>query len=901
MPIRRIRQCKIAIPQSDNTEEYWNGMIASVKDPKITKESDLTWKLAKGALKSSESLEDFQVTSSEYMYRNYPNPNHTFVFLPKYMLQIEHTKKLVDRIEYLFSTKHKSKRRVALVSCNLKCHLNMVGETASSIKFQHGSEDSIVLFIEELALIVIIRTFDDAQGNIGDKIEMCQEDIKSFVKLHAERIKEKFDVRIAGVIVCPDVNRKDLQKLLPFHFSDYQDTFYQQLFLCKEQIDSDEKFSKWLDNFWYEFRLKFDMKKNVTKCNEMFQKIIAHHMACMVSVQDGLPSLSNDTENQLQTVLLNPDQLTAIYSPVKKKLITGGFGSGKSLTGEQILRKLVTKLNNEKKPATVYYISGDQYSLIDCHVESLISWFLEDIGNQSTIKFVSNSFHQLYMENFHKLVDNLPIEKLLRALLKKDPNSHFILDEVPCSIVSKEEEATSLNEFLSTEAKEAHVVILEQSVEKDLKILREGDVVQDWRSNFLKEVKCFQGESCFHLSKGMRLAVENQELVNSAQEVIKGFTTKSFLEVKQVEQGKEENKTRRGIERKNAPEFTGSKADFPSLGSNSKSDQVQPKLPKFKRGSKNKNSKQNKNQRNSYNNQQSTASVDDLTRDSSEYQSTPNNQRKSSETYNVPDVESTLLELPDDKRIDKNNSCVNTTVSFFKGEPGHKITGGTTTILYLPEDDELHNILLIYYFLNHFIGEDFLCIPKAFIASTLNDAKYLSFCAFMIGDEEPDIPYMYIPYLRGLTPSLEEKRKLISKSPEVLLSDHRAFLGLERECVVTIVNQNDSKMLHKFVEIVSRCSTSLYIIVLSGSEEVQPNTLGVVLKKWEEKRLVFPFRVHNDDQLNSDVKFDGTNMLVNKKNEDFKEKKSNFDKKMSKCFEDFGLRYQPMSSGEEKK
>ena len=143
---------------------------------------------------------------------------------------------------------------------------------------------------------------------------------------------------------------------------------------------------------------------------------------------------------------------------------------------------------------------------------------------------------------------------------------------------------------------------------------------------------------------------------------------------------------------------------------------------------------------------------------------------------------------------------------------------------------------------------------------------------------------------------------LIKNQPTVLITDHRAFLGLERQCVVTIVDQDDDKMLHRFTEIVSRCSTSLYVIVIGDSGKVFPGTLGVVFQEWRKKNLAQFFDGCLYESINSskDVDVGEDLFLVNTSNKVVKDM-------MKKCstyetyFSEFDSKYPAIFTEEMRK
>ena len=71
-------------------------------------------------------------------------------------------------------------------------------------------------------------------------------------------------------------------------------------------------------------------------------KIVAGTMMASMSQSSiNLPKVSYDLPTKLTTILLNRQQIEAIQQPAKHKILTGPFGSGKTVILSEIAKKLL--------------------------------------------------------------------------------------------------------------------------------------------------------------------------------------------------------------------------------------------------------------------------------------------------------------------------------------------------------------------------------------------------------------------------------------------------------------------------------------------------------------------------------------------------------------------------------
>ena len=108
----------------------------------------------------------------------------------------------------------------------------------------------------------------------------------------------------------------------------------------------------------------------------------------MATVKSNPPIISSNQHEQM--LALTPEQMKVIRSKSKKKLITGPFGSGKSLVGRMILKNWFHELKGKNAPAVLCYISCNEWSLLDVYIRRSLESYHDD-----KIKFIIGTLHQL--------------------------------------------------------------------------------------------------------------------------------------------------------------------------------------------------------------------------------------------------------------------------------------------------------------------------------------------------------------------------------------------------------------------------------------------------------------------------------------------------------------------------
>ena len=373
----------------------------------------------------------------------------------------------------------------------------------------------------------------------------------------------------------------------------------------------------------------------------------------------------------------------------------------------------------------------------------------------------------------------------METLAEKFTNAHFVCDEVPTTVMTINV-AWNISRYLKTILKESHVVIIQQSMQKD-RTYEDESFEADYFDNIV-------GVEVHRLKRVMRMTVEIQKLVNTAQKII----IAGELEVVIPKLNREDSSSPIAKKRK-----LDTVVDIQSVANTVPDAIVDTVVPS----------------------RSSDVSAKILA---------PKKETSSVKAYQ--DWDEFLRVLSKSVSAKTYLSKLTTTLRFIDGKSGHNIENKKLPhLIYLPETITLEHIdcakILSLCLDNNVLHEK----SPVFIVSSIEPANTLNLAVKACGHET----IMYIPYIERRTPTCNEKDKVMGKlNSSVLITDHKSFLGMEHETVVTLVDPMEAVTRHTITEIVSRCYGNLYIFALSHHPENRPGTLLEILKEWETNRLV---------------------------------------------------------------
>lgn len=386
-PTKLIGKIAIQVP-SVNSKRYWDRMINNIYKSSKNGEQIMTWSLSKGACTTTQSLKEFEIVGADYFQRNFLEG---YVCFPKKNLleDDDPTKQMVEFFEGFLKERYVRGKRVILVSPNI-AHLSKLVSTNQEPVDGCDQQRDVMVCVEELCLLLVVRVASCAE-DIKEQLADCRTDVLRLSHIHGHKLKEE-ELKLVGMVACPTVGREQLKNILPFQFADVNDKLYESLFICSEDLHSK---TNWWDAFLVEIQGRFG--RNQKTESGFLKEMIGLHMASIASMKEGLPCLSSETIQQLDTVILNDQQLTCLKSINKKKLVIGPFGSGKTLLAQGSVKKIIETLTMQEEPSTVFYITCDEYSIVDRHVQKCMGHLSSD-----KVKLICGSMHELYRQHVNQ-------------------------------------------------------------------------------------------------------------------------------------------------------------------------------------------------------------------------------------------------------------------------------------------------------------------------------------------------------------------------------------------------------------------------------------------------------------------------------------------------------------------
>ncbi|XP_065657702.1 uncharacterized protein LOC101237642 isoform X2 [Hydra vulgaris] len=506
------QDCSVIITGNCNYELTYNGLMIATPEPIFNNEfninirniSSLDWRETNNThLNKLPHDKSIELCALDYFNRNFPDCNEVIYVSPSIadINRFSFVSKFID----LF-TVNRTGIRAVLPGYRLRYHASLLKCNVEKFT-NYNDKNRITIFCSELNLVIIARVAN-SMDCIKLESEHCLNDVILFVNVSNPLI-ETYKMNILGIVVLPLHNRKQLKKELFFYFSESFD-LDQILFLCKDDIE-DENFESW----WRSVIAYCIKKVNMQNKNEMlFKKLISLTMMSMAKVDHCFPTLESDTQKQIQSLILNVEQRNAINDKALKKIITGGYGSGKSIVGKEIVKNCITR--KSENSFTLYYICCNHFSLYECHMKE----FVDSIEKTSNVTVVCDNLYNLWKnmcqkKNIFKKTIFLP--KLLEYLANSNSNKvDFVLEELSEEYL-KIEDAILIKHLFTSVLKESLVVFIPESITKNRKFVTNKQKHTLQRNCFQEEII---GMKVLSLSKSMRVTLCNQLLIDTTQKAI---------------------------------------------------------------------------------------------------------------------------------------------------------------------------------------------------------------------------------------------------------------------------------------------------------------------------------------------------------------------------------------------
>ena len=775
------------IDRKDELKEYldWIENLPESYLPKVSKEKPIT------------------EIAMDYLERNFYDLNHVICF-PSLRIDKEmNTPSVSQLFTELFTKKLKNGIRAVLSDYDLYQHAFLLNFKLQE-NIMRTSRNRVLIFYSKLNLILIVRAATSSNC-INQESKNCLADVKYFVSVNKPVIKEKI-VTILGIVACTSVERKDLKKTLAFQFSS-KFKWYKILFICKDELQSYKTLNNWWGSKFLEYcsdkisQKRMDDEPDRQAVEATFKQIIGLTMLIIAKCDENLPTLESDTQKQIKTMILNHEQITARDDEELKKVIIGGFGSGKSVVGKEIVKSFY---ENSPKTSTLYYICCDHFSLFQCEMKEFT-----DTLKKRNVEIVCESLLELWqrMCKVQEISENndVSLPKLLQYYSKNGRTEvNFVLDELPGEYVTKED-ANQLKLLFSTLLKKSLVVFLPKSIVKNRHLIIDGEK-QELETNCFDEEKI--GMKNIILKKSMRVTNCIQLLIDSAQETICKSNTVLYQPNKSLDQ---------------LSKIISSHENYNE--SNSKTETLN-----------------------------DSKSIDSTIQKEHTSRVQPKDDATTVIGYHDDDLDQGANILASHQKDVKTKNYMETQFVFKSGVIGHSIKGEKPKIINLPNlnltEERSAKILSVVL--------EKICLDKVrSTAVVCNNMQEVGLVAYAIDIIETYKAVVFSPHLQKYSPTMKKKisvtKKLKKSKRKVLVTDSRAMCGSESEVLIVFVNPEEYYLRHVITDVCARCNSHLIVMVLSSENKVskKAGTIKEVLDNWSLKKIVQNIRV----EITSDYKF----------------------------------------------
>ena len=827
----------------------------------------LEWRKESSYLPKVPKEKPITEIATEYLKRNFNDLNHVICLPPLRIDEGMNTPSVSQLFTKLFTKKLKSGIRAVLSDYDLYQHATLLNFKCQRCVTQKSS-NRVVIFYSKLNLILIVRVA--SSDSINEECKNCSSDVKYFISVNRPVIEEK-TVTILGVVACTLVERKNLKKTLTLQFSPKFE-LYDVLFICKDDLESCQTLNSWWRSKFVEYCSdKISQKdmdnEHVRQSDEAtFKLIIGLTMLIIAKCDENLPTLESDTQKQIKTMILNPEQIKARDGEELKKIITGGFGSGKSVVGKEIVKRCYAKALKLQEKSILYYICCDHFSLFQCEMKEFTDSLKKD--SNTNVKIVCENLLVLWQrmckDQEMSEYNEISLPKLLQYYSEKSSDKvNFVLDELPGEYV-KEKDANQLKELFSSTLKESLVVFIPKSIVKN-RFLNMGDEKQKLESNCFDEEKV--GMKNITLKLSMRVTNYIQSLIDSAQETISKSITVLHQPINNSGQLSKSTHEKYNESNTNNKTLDDSKFGVSPQDTVKKSSTA---LDQQKTGSIKKYTKVVKPLENiAFHDEHSTTQEEDISR-----VQLKDNGTTVTDYYDY-DLDPGAKTIANRQENVESNNYIETQFVFNPSVIGHSIKGEKPTIIVLPtlnlteeRSIKILSVVLEKIFFKNVRGTSVIC----------NNMEEVQLVAYAIGSIENYKAVVYSPHLQKCSPTMEEKifvtEKLMKSKNNVLVADSRAMCGEESEVVIVFTNPEEYYLRHVIADVCARCNSYLIVMVLPSEIKVsqKTGTIKEVIDNWELKDLVQKIKVEINNDENQLIRLKDCSWYINDQCIEFKDR-----------------------------
>ena len=227
-------------------------------------------------------------------------------------------------------------------------YLKMFNDKLDDLRLKLNIDDfpstpTITVYNPNERIFFLVRIAENE--DVENEIKLCGAELKMLILIVGDELKD------TGIKVIPLIVTDKESKC----------TDCRSNLILREEIENIDLFISWYEQKSVDFDIKFKDNFEESKTIEILAKIVS----CMgaTKVHGSLPAFTTEEEKQMEEalLLLTPEQIHILYSEEKHIIVSGPYGSGKSIIG-RIKSKMIA--DNLAESELLYYISYDSRSAL---------------------------------------------------------------------------------------------------------------------------------------------------------------------------------------------------------------------------------------------------------------------------------------------------------------------------------------------------------------------------------------------------------------------------------------------------------------------------------------------------------------------------------------------------------
>ena len=415
--------------------------------------------------------------------------------------------KLASNIKRLVSNKYNGSAAI-ITQYNALEHLKFLRYSSEDVGNKLGLsslsehwDDSAIVFLNDLNVVINLRyTLADDISDIKQELIKCKEDLLLFLLVNRDSALSS-NICFVNVIAAPNFEENGTV---------FQSENAFNSIIGKSNLENYINFENWWNNIFIPDIQKVGLHE--TK-DSAFMDMISATFTFMATTRIDVPTLVENTDQQIRSILFSNEQLRAINTSANKKIIIGGYGSGKSIVAMGQIQELINKDDNAN--VKIFYICYDVKTL---HMTEM-KHFVKSLKIPSNVEVISKNISELCEDL--KIFNKVPlISELIPVLVQvQQPGHivHFVIDEFNCESLDSAEAKALKNLFTTSENLQPSTVVLVAQSMENRRIYNSYDQKTINHESYKYEET---GMEVIHLSKCIRNSRSVFMFNNSLQEAL---------------------------------------------------------------------------------------------------------------------------------------------------------------------------------------------------------------------------------------------------------------------------------------------------------------------------------------------------------------------------------------------